>query len=71
MAIGIPLTSTFAIIIFYELTKKITKNQKTALIASTILATIYPFAWFTAGVTKETFAISLMLLTILIFLEPK
>lgn len=71
MAIGIPLTSTLAIIIFYELTKKITKNQKTALIASTILATIYPFAWFTAGVTKETFAISLMLLTILIFLEPK
>ena len=48
--------------------KKITQNSKISLIASVLLATAFPYALFTAGVTKETFASPLYIALILVFL---
>jgi hypothetical protein len=68
MAIGIPLAGALTIPIFYVLVRRITENTKIALIATALLATAYPYALFTAGVTKETFANPIYISVILIFL---
>ncbi len=68
MSLGIPIVATLSIPIFYLLVKKLTENTKIALIATILLATAFPYALFTAGVTKETFASPLYLLVILLFL---
>ena len=70
MAIGIPLTAALTILIFYALVNKVTQSPKIAFAASILLATAYPYALFTAGVTKETFTSPLLMLAILIFLSP-
>jgi hypothetical protein len=56
MAILFPLLSSFAIGIYYLLLARIT-NQNMALIASLLLSVSGYNVFFTAGVTKETFAI--------------
>ncbi len=71
MAISIPLVGALTILIFYVLIDKISKNSKLAFFASILLATAYPYALFTAGVTKETYANTLYVLIILIFLNHK
>jgi hypothetical protein len=68
MAIGIPIIGALALPIFFILTKKITKDNKIALIATVLLATAYPYTLFAAGVTKETFASPIYISLILIFL---
>lgn len=68
MAIGIPLAGALTIPIFFVLVRRITENTKIALIATVLLATAYPYALFTAGVTKETFADPIYVSVILIFL---
>ena len=68
MALGIPIVGALAIPIFYVLVNKITKNSKISLIASILLATAFPYALFTAGVTKETFASPIYMSLILLFL---
>ena len=68
MALGIPIVAALTIPIFYILVKKITENNKIALIASVLLAAAFPYALFTAGVTKETFASPIYIALILLFL---
>jgi len=67
MAIGIPLTGALAVLILYTLMVKIGQSCELAFFASIIMATIYPYALFTAGVTKETYANPLYLAVILLF----
>ncbi len=69
MAIFLPLTGSIAILIFYVLVKKL-YNAKISFMASIIFGTAFTHAYFTAGVTKETFANPLYFLLILIFLHP-
>jgi len=69
MAIGIPLAGALTVIIFYALMVRIGRNYELAFFASIIMATVYPFALLTAGVTKETYAAPLYLLSILLFLS--
>ncbi len=66
MAVGIPAAGAIAIIIFYAIVAKISKNHELALFASFILAVAYPNVLFTAGVTKETYATPIYLLAILL-----
>ncbi len=68
MAFGVPLAGTLAIPLFFVLVRKVTENTKVALISTALLATVYPYAMFTAGVTKETFANPIYLTLILVFL---
>ena len=68
MAIGIPLVAALTIPLFYALVRRITENTKIALIATTLLATAYPYTLFTAGVTKETFANPIYVCVLLLFL---
>ena len=68
MALGIPIVASLAIPIFYFLVKRITQNSAVSVIAATLLATVFPYALFTAGVTKETFASPIYISLILVFL---
>lgn len=68
MALGMPIVGTLAIPIFYVLANKITKKSKISLLASILLATAFPYAMFTSGVTKETFASPIYITLILLFL---
>ncbi len=68
MALGIPIVAALAIPIFYLIVKKLTGNSGIALVASGLLAAAFPYALFTAGVTKETFASPIYLCVILLFL---
>ena len=67
MALGIPIAAALTIPIFYLLVKKITQNNSISLIAAVLLSTAFPYALFTAGVTKETFASPIYISLILIF----
>jgi len=69
MAISLPLTGSIAILIFYVLVKRL-YNAKISFMASIIFGTAFTHAFFTAGVTKETYANPLYFLLILIFLHP-
>lgn len=70
MAIFLPITGAVTILIFYALVKRI-YNAKIAFVASLIFAVAFTHAFFTAGVTKETYANPLYILLLLIFLHPK
>ena len=67
MALGIPIVAALTIPVFYFLVKKLTENNKIALMASLLLATAFPYTLLTAGVTKETFASPIYISLILIF----
>jgi len=69
MAIFLPLTGAATILIFYVIVNKL-YNAKISFIASIIFGTAFTHAFFTAGVTKETYANPIYLLLILIFLHP-
>jgi hypothetical protein len=68
MALGIPIAAALTIPIFYLLVKKLTQNNKISLIATILIATVFPYTLFTAGVTKETFASPIYISIIVIFL---
>ena len=68
MAWGVPFAAALTIPIFFMLARKLTQNTKTATVAALLLATAFPYALFTAGVTKETFASPLFFTLILLFL---
>jgi len=70
MAIVFPVIGAVAVLIFYTLVEGVF-DASTSLIASTIFATAFTHAIFTAGVTKETYGNPLYLLLILLFLKPK
>jgi uncharacterized membrane protein len=69
MAFGIPLAGALTIPIFYALIYRISGSRRLAFFSSILLATAYPYALFTAGVTKETYANPLYVLSILIFMS--
>jgi len=69
MAIFLPVTGAMAILIFYVLVKRL-YNAKISFMASIIFGTAFTHAFFTAGVTKETYANLLYLSVILIFPHP-
>lgn len=69
MAIAMPLVGATTILIFYALVKRL-YNTKIAFIASIIFAAAFTHAFFTAGVTKETYANPIYMTLILIFLNP-
>jgi hypothetical protein len=68
MAVGIPLAGAITILILYALVRALSGNHVIAFIAALLLATGYPHVMFTAGVTKETFANPIYMLSIFIFL---
>jgi len=68
MAIFLPITGAIAILIFYALVKSF-YNAKISFVASLIFGTAFTHAFFTAGVTKETYANPLYLSLVLIFLH--
>ena len=70
MALFLPITGALAILIFYTLARNLFNNQ-IALIASIIFGTAFTHAYFTAGVTKETYANPLYFTLLLIFLNKK
>ena len=69
MRLGIPFSGSLTLLIFYVLAKRISGNYDTACLASALLAFAYPYAFFTAGVTKETYANPIYMLLILLFLR--
>jgi hypothetical protein len=69
MAIFLPTIGATTILIFYALVKRLC-NAKISFIASIIFGTAFTHAFFTAGVTKETYANPIYVLLILIFLHP-
>lgn len=70
MAIFLPITGASTILIFYALIKRI-YNPQIAFIAAIIFAAAFTHAFFTAGVTKETYANPLYILLLLIFLHKR
>ncbi|MGB9778233.1 MAG: hypothetical protein ACPLW8_02410 [Candidatus Bathyarchaeales archaeon] len=68
MALGVPLAGALTILIFYVLVRKVTQEPRVAFLSSILLATAYPYAFFMASVTKETYANPLYMLLLLIFL---
>lgn len=69
MRIFIPLSGSMTVLIFYVLVKRISRSYSVACLSSAFLATAYSYAFFTAGVTKETYANPIYMLSILFFLE--
>jgi hypothetical protein len=68
MAYGVPLAGALTVPLFFVLVRRVTERVDIALISSALLATVFPYALFTAGVTKETFANPLYIVLILVFL---
>ena len=68
MATIIPLTGGLTVLFFYAIINKLSQNHKLAFSASILLATSFPYTLFTSGVTKETYANPIYILSILIFL---
>ena len=56
MAFGIPFAGALTTLIFYVLVSRMSGSPELAFFSSILLATGCPYAIFTAGVTKETFA---------------
>ncbi|MCW3999764.1 MAG: hypothetical protein NWE93_05960 [Candidatus Bathyarchaeota archaeon] len=69
MAYAVPLAAALAVPLFYLIVKKLTGSTAASLAAAFLLATVFPYALFTAGVTKETFASPLYLCLIFVFLQ--
>jgi hypothetical protein len=70
MAVFLPIAGALTPLIFYALLENLF-NSETALTASLIFGSAYTHAFFTAGVTKETYANPLYVSLLLIFLNPK
>lgn len=68
MSTGVPIVAALTVLIFYALVKRFSGNSGLALLSALMLAVIYPHALFTSGVTKETYATSIYLTAILLFL---
>lgn len=69
MTYGVPLAGSISVIIFYVIAWRIASSEKIAFLSALILTVALPLAHFTAGVTKETFALPLYLLLVLLFLH--
>jgi len=69
MALILPVIGSMTILIFYALVKRF-YNATISFMASIIFATAFTHVYFTAAVTKETYANPLYLLLLLIFLHP-
>ncbi|MCW4010285.1 MAG: hypothetical protein NWF05_06655 [Candidatus Bathyarchaeota archaeon] len=70
MSLFFPIIGAVAVLVLFVIVNRL-YNLKIAFMASMIFATAYYHAFFTAGVTKETYASPLYLLLIMLFLHPK
>ncbi|MEM3385354.1 MAG: hypothetical protein QXE78_07500 [Nitrososphaeria archaeon] len=68
MAAIVPLAGGLTVLFFYALISRLSQNHKLAFFASILLATAFPYTLFMSGVTKETYANPIYMLSILIFL---
>ncbi|MEM2025941.1 MAG: hypothetical protein QXW94_06595, partial [Desulfurococcaceae archaeon] len=68
MSLAVPLAGALAIPIFYALASRLLGDSRRALAASILLSLAYPYALFTSGVTKETYAAPLLMLLLFVFL---
>lgn len=68
MALFVPLASSLLIPIFYVLVEKLLENTKVALSGALLIATLFPFAMFTAEVKREVYATPLYLFLIFLFI---
>ncbi|MCW4018897.1 MAG: hypothetical protein NWF00_09515 [Candidatus Bathyarchaeota archaeon] len=69
MPLFFPIIGATAVLILFAIVKRF-YNWKVAFIASLIFATAYSHVFFTAGVTKETYASPLYLVLIMVLLHP-
>ena len=70
MAIFFPIVGATTILVFFVIVRRL-YNSKISFIASIIFGTAFTHAFFTAGVTKETYANPIYLTLILLLLHPK
>jgi len=70
MAFFFPVIGASTILIFYALVRRLC-NAEISFIAAIIFGTAFTHAFFTAGVTKETYANPIYISLILVFLHPK
>ncbi|MEM3554117.1 MAG: hypothetical protein QW658_04080, partial [Candidatus Bathyarchaeia archaeon] len=68
MATIVPLAGGLTVLFFYALISRLSQSHKLAFFASILLATAFPYTLFMSGVTKETYANPIYMLSILIFL---
>jgi hypothetical protein len=69
MPLFFPLIGAAAVLVLFVIAKRL-YNSTVAFVASIIFATAFTHAFFTAGVTKETYASPLYLMLIMVFLHP-
>ncbi|KXB01141.1 hypothetical protein AKJ41_02555 [candidate division MSBL1 archaeon SCGC-AAA259O05] len=69
LAIGVPLSSSFAVVIFYAIAEKLTENTKIAFLSALLMAVAFPLVHFRASVTKETFSVALFMFLLLLYLK--
>jgi hypothetical protein len=68
MALFMPIVGAISVLVFYALVKEM-YNNKVSFIASILLATVFSDVILTAGVKGETYAHTLYMLLILLFLH--
>ena len=69
MPLFFPIIGATAVLFLFVIVRRL-YNSRVAFLASIIFATAYSQAFFTAAVTKETYASPLYLLLIMVFLHP-
>jgi hypothetical protein len=69
MSLAVPLAAALALPLFFLIVKKLTGSIGASLAAAFLLATVFPYVIFMAGITKETLASPLYLGLILVFLN--
>lgn len=69
MAIGVPLSSSLAVAVFYAVVERLTEDTKIAFVSALLMAVAFPLVHFRAGVTKETFSVVLFMFLFLLFLK--
>lgn len=70
MALFFPIVGALSVIVFYALVH-LFYGQKISLLASLLFGAAFTHAYFTAGVTKETYASPLYLLLLFVFVHPR
>jgi len=69
LAVGVPLVSAFAVLLFFLVAKELTGKNSVALAACLMLGAALSYTLYTSGVTKEAFASPLYFGLILLFLR--
>jgi len=70
MSFFFPLVGALSVLIFYAIVNMF-YGSKIGLLASLFFGTVFTHTYFTAGITKETYASPLYLLLIFVFVHPR